>query len=369
MAPILIIFSNLGLGGVQKKIVDIVNELSIVQHNLPIYILLRKKGSFDLSREINNRNVDIIYYTDSFKVKTPLFFPFFVLYKIWQLKPCAVLSFLSPFSLPVLLAKLLFFWRKFKIVVSEDYYTSEIIQYLKYSKLNHVGIRVLYPKADVIITQTLSVKKDLIITYNIPKEKIKIIPNWTNLYKAKISDTYKTYDMIYTGRFAKSKQINVLLLGLIMIKKFNKDVKLALIGDGEERENLVEYIKRNNLQKNVEFLGIKYDVENFLKKSKIFAYASQSKAEGFPLAILEAMAMGTPVLTSRFAGAEEIIKDDENGYTYNDLDEFVKKTLLLLNNSSLRNSVASKAKKYVMKYNSTKNIRYYFKYLGIRISN
>lgn len=367
MLPLFIVFSNLGLGGIQKKIVDIVNLLANVRPSLPIYILLRRRDDFDLGGKIKNKQVVIINYTDWARVKTPFFFTFFLLYQVWRLKPKAILSFLSPFSLPAVLTKLAFFWRKTKVVINEDHYTSGIVPLLRYSKLNHWGIKIFYPQADLVISPTRKAKIDLVDNFGVTEEKIKIVPNWTHFANRRITKVPKKYDLIYAGRLEKPKRVDFLLRGIVEMKKSKEDIKLCLLGDGKEKMRLEDFARRKGIKDNVDFWGTRQDVENFLAKSRLFVCAPQFGAEGFPLAILEAMAMGVPILTFRFAGVEDVIKDGENGFIFNSSRELIKKTLWLLKNPAERKAAAKRAKAIVKKNHSLKNANDYLQALGLEV--
>lgn len=365
MRPLIIIFSNFGIGGIQKKIVDIVNFLDKHKKELPIYILLRRKTDFDTSFRIKNKKTTIIYYTDWLKVKTPIFFPIFVLFQTWKLKPQAILSFISPFSLCAILSKLAFFWRRIRVVISENHLTSGRVVYFRYPKILFLGIKVFYPLTDSIISFTKACKNDLVNNFSIPKEKVRVIPNWTNFVCQKVAKVDKKYDLIYVGRLSHHKRLDLLLKGLVKLKNYKNNIKLCLVGDGEERDKLENFVIRKNIKKNVDFLGVRYGVENFLIRSRIFIYFTRYKGEGFPSAILEAMALGTPVLTCRFAGVDEIIKEEENGFIFDTQKEFTKKALELLENPRQRKLIGQRTKEYVKKHHSPKNIKYYLESLKL----
>ena len=205
MQPFFIIFLQLSVGGVQRKIVDIVNFLASYQPNLSIYILLRNRTDFDLSPEIKNKNVKIINYAEWNKFKVRYFFPFFVLYYVLRLKPASILAFLDFCSIPAVIAKYVFFWRKIKVVLSEDHYASQVISTWKLSNLRHFLIRIFYPFADVIFSCSQAAKQDLTDYYGLPSSKIKIIYNWTTFGSKKIRKADKKYDFIYVGRWEKTK--------------------------------------------------------------------------------------------------------------------------------------------------------------------
>jgi len=364
MDPLLILFIHLGLGGVQRKIVDIVNYLRDCRPNQPITILLRNKEDFDLSREIKNPQVKIIVYSDWVKIKIPFFFPLFVVYKIWQIRPKAILAFLDFVSLPCIWARILLFWRRFRLILSEDHYASKVISGFKLGKLRNFLVKMFYPFADVIFTCSQATKEDLIRSYGLPRKKIKIIRNWTTFTTRKVKRK-EIYDLIYIGRMYKTKNLDFLIRALKKIKKLRKTIKLCLMGDGQEKNKLKALVRKLKLQKNITFFKPRLDVENLLAKAKIFVLVSQRTVEGFPIIILEAMATKTPVLTTDFAGAREFLKDSENCYLFKNEGEFIKKAILLLNNHQARDKISEKAYNYVKRYHSSQNILDYLKELNL----
>lgn len=359
-SPIFVIYYNLGLGGLQKKIVDIINFLAVKKPDLRIFLLLRrKKEEFDISWRINNSKVRVFYYNDWMKVKIPFFFPIFVLIKVIVFKPTVIYSFSDVPSLSAIWAKLLLFRRKIKVIVSERAYTSWHISSQRFGSLRNFLVRIFYPLANNIVCLTKATKTDLIGFYGFNPSKIAIIPNWTSLAKERIPRVKKEYDLIYLGRLAKAKNIFFLLESLKLIRGRKKDIKLCLVGDGEEKGRIQEYIGKNNLSKNVVMVGVQYDVRPYLVKSKILVLTAQYKTEGFPTAVLEGMAMGVPVLCRRFSGAEDVIRNGNNGFLVETAERFCDKALELLSNDEERKKIATKAKSFVTKYHSLENINHY----------
>ncbi len=370
MEPLIIIFTNFGLGGVQRKIVDIVNYLSFYQPKLPIYIILRRQGNFNLISEIKNSKVKVINYDSWQKIHVPFFFPVFITYKIWQLNPQAVLAFLDTSYLGAVLSRIVLFWRKFRLVVSEDHYTSKIVDSYELAPLHNFFIQRFYPMADAIFTCSQATKDDLIKNYRITEAKIKIIKNWTTLVNiknqiSKIKNDEKNYDLIYIGRFAKTKNLGFLIRALRDLKKAKGDVRLCLIGEGEEENRLKKMVKEYNLEKNVKFLGVRLNIVDYLVQAKILVYCSQYMAEGFPLAILEAMASKLPVLSYRFAGVEEFLNDGQDCYLYKNKEEFIAKALVLINKFEDRKKIVDHAYLYVVRNHSPQNMVSYIKELGL----
>lgn len=361
---IFIIFYNLKIGGVQRKIVDIVNFLVAYKKDLKIYLLLREKTPLNMANKIRNKNVRVIDSISYLKVRPPFFFPFFVFWHVVKLKPRAILAFLDIPSVSAVLSKLLF-WRKTRVVISEDHYTSGVLPLQKNIGLRTLMLRLFYPLADVIFTCTKANREDLIKTYGIPSKKIKMIRNWTTFVNKKPGRAVKKFDLLYVGRFDKTKNIIFLLKGLKKIKRHKKDISLCLVGQGTEEGKLKTYVKKNKLTRNVKFIGATDKIKSFYNWSRIFVFSPIPRAEGFPLVILEAMALHVPVLTNDFAGVKEIIKDRSNGFIFYSMEDFVKKTLWLLQNPPEVKAVINQARSYVKKYHSPENIKDYLKELSL----
>lgn len=366
MNPLFIIFLQLGIGGVQRKIVDIANFLASYQPNLPVYILLRNRTNFDLGSEIKNKNVQIINYATWNKFKIRYFFPFFVLYYVWRLKPSSILAFLDFCSLPAVIAKYVFFWRKMKVVLSEDHYASKVISTWKLSSLRHFLIKIFYPFADAIFSCSQAAKQDLIDYYRLPSNKIKIIYNWTTLLEQKKTrKAYKQYDFIYVGRWEKTKNLKFIIKAVNQLKKRRKKITSLFLGEGKEEKKLKKMRKDLGLSKNIIFMSSKHKVKRFLAQAKIFVYCSWAKVEGLPLAILEAMAVGVPILTREFAGAREFLKNGKNCYLFKTEKEFLEKALWLLNSPQERRKISIQASQYLKKYHSPENIKTYLRELNL----
>lgn len=113
------------------------------------------------------------------------------------------------------------------------------------------------------------------------------------------------------GRLTAQKGHGVLLAAFAEVRKRVPDVQLLVIGEGELLEVLREAGKRLGLNGSVRYLGSRRDVPDLLAAMDVFALSSLW--EGLPLVLLEAMAMGTPVVATAVGGVPEVVKDDEDG--------------------------------------------------------
>jgi glycosyltransferase involved in cell wall biosynthesis len=249
-------------------------------------------------------------------------------YHIFLINPSTIATHISPYALTVLATKFLFFWRKPVIVVNEGHFTSTMVKTMALPWMQSMGVRLLYPLSTAIIAPTKAIVNDLSTTYGIPKRKMIIIPNWSRYANNKISKKTRSIDLIYTGRLEKEKQIFPLLKLFQSIITKKKNVTCLIVGDGSEKAACEEFIKKNKLERNIFIKDPIVDIASLLKQAKIFVLNSTKRTEGFPVSILDALSLGTIVVTRYFEGVEDVI-NDKNGYIVK-TDSEVKKTIMKL---------------------------------------
>lgn len=164
--------------------------------------------------------------------------------------------------------------------------------------------------------------------------------------KEKISDL-KSKNLVFVGKLNKNKCIDELLDVMSLIRKEDKEVVLSIVGDGEERNNLVSKAKNLRLGLSVSFLGELSEDEkrDVFIDSAIFVTASKSNS--FGISVLEAMSAGLPVVAfSESINNEEIIRNDINGYVVPNRNkvEMKNKIMEIINNDEFRNTMGSCAK-------------------------
>ena len=91
-------------------------------------------------------------------------------------------------------------------------------------------------------------------------------------------------------------------------------LKVLVVGDGERRAHLEAVAARMVRSGRVQFLGVRSDVARLLRASDVLVLPSHPVVETLPLAVLEAMASGTPVVASRVGSIPEVIEHGENGW-------------------------------------------------------
>ena len=136
------------------------------------------------------------------------------------------------------------------------------------------------------------------------------------------------------GRLTAQKNFVFLCKCFNKLLKKNLNLKLYILGEGEDFYLINNYIQKNNLTQNIKLLGHIENVMPYYKKSKGFILSSLWEDPGFVL--IEAAFCRSPVYSSNAKpGPYEIIKDNINGTNFNsnDVDSFVKKFDVFLRNS------------------------------------
>jgi glycosyltransferase involved in cell wall biosynthesis len=108
----------------------------------------------------------------------------------------------------------------------------------------------------------------------------------------------------------------------------NLSIHFVFAGDGDERNNLIEYIKLNDLGNHITMLGHVNDIFTLINTTDILILPSISH-EDFPYIIIEAMSLSKPIIGTKVAGIPEQIIDNVNGYLIEPSDAFAIKEALL----------------------------------------
>ena len=117
---------------------------------------------------------------------------------------------------------------------------------------------------------------------------------------------------ISVARLSPEKDFPTLLQATAIVVRQVPEFKLLMIGNGAERARLEALTQALGISPNVEFLGERSDVPELLAQAGFFV--SSSKSEGISLTILEAMAVGLPVVTTRVGGNPEIVLEGQTGH-------------------------------------------------------
>lgn len=150
--------------------------------------------------------------------------------------------------------------------------------------------------------------------------------NFSKNIKNEIKD--KKLKLITISVLNKIKNVSFLLEVIKKLKDENIKIELKIVGDGNEKNNLKNYVQKNNLQNEVIFLGrlSREKVYEELKQADIFLFSSLN--EGFGLVITEALWCNTPVVVSNIPVMREVVINNKNGIICNlNVQEYVNAIL------------------------------------------
>lgn len=351
---IAIVNNNLASGGAEKLIYDMALEFQKRKIDFDIILTTKVNGVYD--DELLQKGVKIIYLNSKNKIYS--FFNIFKYIKI--LKNYDVVHVhVFPAQYWVAIASL-FLSRKIKFITTE-HSTTNRRRNIKIFKLID---KVIYSRYQNIISITNKVRDNLSnwIGY---KEKIKIIENGVNLKK--IFDTPKidlnifskeSKILLMVSRFEEAKDHKTPVKSL---KYLPKEYKLLLAGEGKLKVEIEELVKKENLIDRIKFLGYRKDIPELLKYSDLIIQSSNW--EGLSLAMIEAMASGTPIIGSKVQGVIDLIDEEELLFEKGNEKELAKKIEVLLNNKELYkkmgNYLIEKSKNYSIEKMVDKYLRIY----------
>ena len=256
-------------------------------------------------------------------------------------------------TIPVLLAS--FFFRNTKFIL-------RISGFPQLNIFRRSLWKILSKKLYSIFTPTL-LTRELLIQKNIfSKNKVFLlrdpiveISKIVKLKKENINDLANdTKYVISIGRLTKQKNFPFLIDSFFKLRKKIKDIKLVIIGSGEEELKLLSLIAEHKLEKYVIMMKYKKNIFNYLSNSIFFVLTSEWEDPGFVL--IEAAICNKIILSSNVKnGPMEFIDNEKNGIFFkkNNYEDFEKKFLRILNTNEkilIKKKISAKikAKKYTI---------------------
>lgn len=218
-------------------------------------------------------------------------------------KPDIVFSNLSHLNLALAISKPLL-PKKIKLVARESNVVSINVIFFPFSKLFVYLYRVFYRNIDTIVCQSSEMADDLLNNFNVKQGNIRIINNPVDLdFIQRKAGSFKPskpakYVFVACGRLNFQKGFDLLLDAVADLK--NIDWALWIIGEGKLKSKLKAKALKLNVQDRVKFLGYKENPYPYFSEADAFILSS--RFEGMPNVVLEALAVGTMIISTPAPG-------------------------------------------------------------------
>lgn len=230
------------------------------------------------------------------------------------------------------------------------------------SKIDIALTRLLYPFADKIVFQTNRAQN--CFSKRI-KDKSKIIVNPVEI--ACEAEDQKDNKIVTVGRLESQKNQSLLLRAFAKLHSDYSNINLEIYGKGGLLDELVSEAKELGILDRVEFMGNVPDVHYRIRNAIMFVLSSDF--EGLSNALLEAMMMGIPCISTNCAGSDEVIRNEKNGLLVNvgDEDGLYMAMKKLLENNELRKDISNQAKSDLSVFKSDKVLSEWMNYIDSEV--
>lgn len=386
MKKVVFLINSLSAGGAERVLSIIANEL--VREGFDVEMIFLEKNEFyKLDERIQKIYLSKLGGNESSIVKL-LYLPILA----WRLKQHIirnniglVQSHLYRANYVNILASLLGAKHQTQLVnagVVSRYLDEGVV-----GRINIFLMRYLYKKAHLLIWKSSGMKQDANRLFGFKNTQV-VINNPYDLNKIQklceedIKDFKFNKDkkyLINVGRMEGFKKQEWLIKAMEFL---HEEVELILIGDGVNKKKLRALSDKLNVSKRVHFLGKKHNPFKYLRKSDIFILSSHN-GEGFPNALVEALACGLPVISSDcLSGPREILAPDSDAskqlkfdddievakygilYPVGNVEKLVEAITLLFKNKELYDNYKKLAKKRAKDFSKKKILEQYERVLN-----
>lgn len=156
--------------------------------------------------------------------------------------------------------------------------------------------------------------------------------------------------VLAVGRLTYQKGFDMLLEAWMQVAEVMPDWTLKIVGEGEDRAKLTDFIKTNKLTNSVELVGNTDDISQYYEEAEI--YCLSSRFEGFPMVLLETLAFGLPVVSFDCdTGPAEVLEGTGSILVpANDINNLALSLIELMNNENQRKTISNKSKEKAKVY-------------------
>ena len=328
------ILHDLTTGGAEKLVVDMCLFSNKDEIEASIISLFPANGSIFETLASEN-GINVIYLNKKLGFDLSIIFDLYRLVKLHKPDVVHTHSYVFPYVLPALIMN----------GVKARVHTVHNIASKEFSYAIRKIMKIAYKFFNVTpVAISDYIKKSIAIEYGIKSDKIPCVYNGidTNNFSKNPKQSSDIVKFIHIGRFSGQKNHHLLVDAFFEASKQNSNISLTLVGDGELKQEILKKINDLGLNRKILLRGIRKDIDSELNSADVFILSSDW--EGLPLSILEAMACGLPIISTRAGGAADIVKPD-NGILVDigDKEGIENAILMLARNKKLRESMGKKS--------------------------
>lgn len=312
---VLLVLPSLGAGGAERVISFVAQHLNREKFDVQLLVAeSEKENKFQVN------GVDTVYLN---KARVSRAIPG-IINQIRSFKPDVVLGAIEHLNAVLGIISILFPRTKF---IGREVNVMSVLMTVAKGKKSRLAPHIYsfsYKKLDGIICQSEDMRKDFERRFPFAKDKIVTINNPITIpqpHSGEALGNKEEFKFITVGRLAKQKGHLRILEAL---SATDIPFSYTIIGNGPEKEAIFKRIKQLNLEEKVTHIPFSSQVPELLAQNDLFLQGSY--VEGFPNALLESCAMGTPVLAFKAPGGiDEIIQPGINGDMAEDIEDFTRK--------------------------------------------
>jgi glycosyltransferase involved in cell wall biosynthesis len=309
---LLIFIPTLQCGGSEKYVSILCNNIDTEK----FYVCLVVLNNADPFYEIKNKNIEVI----DLKKKRVLFSLFKIKRVVQKYKPDIIFTIANHLNLYLAIFRSLF-PENIKFVARESSIVSINSRRAKFPWFYNRLIKKYYNRFDLIICQSAYMQRDLVSNYKITADKTVVIHNACADFLPAVKTVFsggmaKMYKFITVARLSEEKGVERLIhaVGLLSLP-----FQFHIIGDGNENAALRSLVRELQMEDKIFFEGQRAEPFRGMEDADLFLMGSYY--EGFPNALVEAGALGIPVIAFDVPGGiGEIITTGENGSLVDDND-------------------------------------------------
>lgn len=326
----------------QVNLIILENKKIFTKHSVSKYALITKR--FDLQvllksafKFLKNKDLRLAYYTSLFSAKSPDLVHF-----SYTSIPSMQLNAVRELKLKAI-----------KTVVSCRGHSENVRPYIDTSRSQK--LKDLFEIVDSTHCVSQEMLDRMVIDFGLDRYKGFVNRPAINIELFKFEPSLSAFDLnrkliiITNGRLTSLKGYIFAFLALQKLKSLNINFEYRIIGEGPEKDNTLFYIERLGLRENVKLLGTMSSEDVKVKLSEADIYLSCTLNEGISNAVMEAMAVGVPVISTSVNGMPELVINGITGVLIEPYfaEPITDAILKIAHDGKFRNEIVHNARKLI----------------------